>query len=98
MVAEGSRSHYRWALLQFESETNSLDAKVNLISSMLAMLSLLFSACSSLILGSPFSTPLGGAGYETPPQDEYQRCIHSDYTDECDQQKKLADTYKSWGF
>ncbi len=32
------------------------------------------------------------------PQDEYQRCIHSDYTDECDQQKKLADTYKSWGF
>jgi hypothetical protein len=64
----------------------------------LAMLSLLFSACSSLILGSPFSTPLGGAGFETPPQDEYQRCIHSDYTDECDQQKKLADTYKSLGF
>ena len=54
----------------------------------LAMLSLLFSACSSLILGSPLSTPPGGAGYETPPQSEYQRCIHSDYTDECDQQKE----------
>lgn len=97
MVAEGSRSHYRWALLQFESETNSSTQR-SIYIVVLAMLSLLFSACSSLILGSPFSTPLGGAGYETPPQDEYQRCIHSDYTDECDQQKKLADTYKSWGF
>jgi hypothetical protein len=64
----------------------------------LAMLSLLLSSCSSLNLGSPFSTPLGGAGFETPAQDEYQRCIHSDYPDECDQQKKLADTYKSLGF
>ena len=63
----------------------------------LAMLSLLLSSCSSLNLGSPFSTPLGGTGFETPAQDEYQRCIHSDYPDECDQQKKLADTYKSLG-
>jgi hypothetical protein len=62
-----------------------------------AMLSLLLSSCSSLNLGSPFSTPLGGTGFETPAQDEYQRCIHSDYPDECDQQKKLADTYKSLG-
>jgi hypothetical protein len=64
----------------------------------LAMLSLLLSSCSSLILGGPFSTPTGGTGFETPAQDEYQRCIHSDYADECAQQKQLADTYKSLGF
>jgi hypothetical protein len=78
--------------------TSNKKSKISFCIVALAMLSLLCSACSSLILGSPLSTPPGGAGYETPPQSEYQRCIHSGYTDECDQQKKLADTYKSWGF